>query len=363
MFVVPLPPPVHGSNLMNQCVLNCDSLYELFDVKVLPLHYACSIGDIGKVRFKKGYLFIKYAINIFAYIYRFRPDAVYFVPAVTGVSFLRDLLISLIIKVSGIEIIYHLHGKGFKEKSRNPIKKIVYKLFFKNAKIILLSKRLFSDISDVAEKKNCRYLANGIKAEFNNFSFLRDEDNGKPKILFISNLHESKGPLILLEACYSLKKWGKKFEAVFIGNCSASISKDSFESKIKKMDLEDCVRFLGPKYGDEKLDYLLAADIMAFPSMRDAFPLVLLEGMAAGLPIVSTREGAIPDIVDEGVTGFLVEKADSGMLAEKLRLLIEDPAKRKAMGKAGKNKFRNNYTVQSFYKNFINILEDFIYEN
>jgi glycosyltransferase involved in cell wall biosynthesis len=87
-------------------------------------------------------------------------------------------------------------------------------------------------------------------------------------------------------------------------------------------------------------------------------PLVLIEAMQHALPVISTPEGAIPDMVNDGITGFLVPRKDVTLLAEKIKLLITDPDLRIKMGEAGYRKYQEEFTLKSFEKKFLNIITE-----
>jgi glycosyltransferase involved in cell wall biosynthesis len=114
----------------------------------------------------------------------------------------------------------------------------------------------------------------------------------------------------------------------------------------------------GPKFGNEKIAFLKKADIFVFPSYfhNETFGLVNLEAMQYSLPIVSTFEGGIPDVVEDGITGYLVPQLDSVMLADKLECLIKKPELRTKMGIAGKERFKSLFTYEHFQENIKNIL-------
>ena len=122
------------------------------------------------------------------------------------------------------------------------------------------------------------------------------------------------------------------------------------------------MKYLGKKYGDDKQLVLSNAEIFAFPThyANECFPLVLLEAMAAGLPVISTFEGGIPDIIEEGITGFLLPQKDSEALAVKLELLIKNPELRQKMGKAGRLKFEKEFKFEMFEKRLKEILQKIV---
>lgn len=97
-----------------------------------------------------------------------------------------------------------------------------------------------------------------------------------------------------------------------------------------------------------------------FPTFyhNECLPLVLLEAMEHGLPCISTTEGGIPGIVDDGKTGFLVPKHDVAVLADKILLLLNDSVLRSNMGKAGREKFEKEFTLEVFEKRMVEILSN-----
>jgi glycosyltransferase involved in cell wall biosynthesis len=123
-------------------------------------------------------------------------------------------------------------------------------------------------------------------------------------------------------------------------------------------DLSHVVTYLGPKYGEAKAACLAAADIFAFPTFYhfECFPLVILEAMQAGLPVVSTYEGGIRDAVQEGGNGILCPQGDARSLADALKRLIGDDNLRAEMGRAGRERFENEFTLERFEHRLTQIL-------
>ena len=188
---------------------------------------------------------------------------------------------------------------------------------------------------------------------------LYEDDNckkQKARLLFLSNLIESKGIYVLLEACRMLKEEGVAFRCDYVGGESKLISGEAFRSAIAERGLTDCVTYHGPQYGAAKDRFFREADIFVQPTFDDCFPLTLVEAMQYRLPIVSTDVGAIPDIVTDGVNGFVCPQRDVQALAEALRKLIAEPQMRVAMGQRGYELYRERMTLEVFEGNFTEIL-------
>lgn len=173
------------------------------------------------------------------------------------------------------------------------------------------------------------------------------------RMVFLSNLWESKGILDLLDALVLLRQRGHQFVCDVIGMKTAEISEERMQMEIARRDLQGLVVYKGSMYDNGKMDELDRADIFVFPTYNDCFPLVLLEAMAHSLPCVSTDEGAIANIIDDGRTGLIVKKKDPQDLADKLELLMNDKALRQQMGEAGRRKYENEYTLEHFERNFL----------
>jgi glycosyltransferase involved in cell wall biosynthesis len=172
-------------------------------------------------------------------------------------------------------------------------------------------------------------------------------------------LIESKGVYVLLDACVILKKRQIPFRCIFIGG-EGDITANQFFEKVSQWNLKDEVEYQGKKYGFDKEDAFGKANIFAFPTYyhNETFGLVNLEAMQHSLPVISTFEGAIPEVVIDGVNGFLVPQQNVEALADKLEILIGNRKLRNEMGLAGKKRYEEKYTLAIFENRICEILMD-----
>lgn len=194
-----------------------------------------------------------------------------------------------------------------------------------------------------------------------NISILRKASQKKKvQLLFLSNMLEKKGPLELLKSCKLLKESGYVFDCIFVGAWSAEIRKDLFEDLVVQYDLKDHVFIRGPLYDDDKYNVLLESDILIYPTQADCFPLVLLEALSFQLPVVSTVEGAIPEIILNEKNGFLVPKFDNILLTNRIAYLIDNDDVRLNMGIESRKLFEEKYDIEEFHNNFFTVFSHII---
>lgn len=362
LFLLHLSPPVHGAAVVGGYIKKSKIINERLDATYINLATASSLSDIGKSSIKKYFVIILLWLSILRSLLKKKYGLCYFTINAKGAAWYKELVIVLLLKIFRVPIVYHYHNKGVHQNSKTRLKKYLYKFQFKNSKSILLSKRLYPDIQSFISESDVYYCPNGIPEKLllcSNDAYLKKEQ--EVTILFLSNLIESKGVYTLLEACSILKKKQVDFKCVLIGG-EADISANDFNKKVQQLDLLNCVSYQGKKYGIEKEKSFLSADIFAFPTFyeNETFGLVNLEAMQFRLPIISTYEGGIPDLVQDGVTGYLVPSRNPTLLAEKLEYLINNPKQRRLMGFRGQKHFQAHFTLEIFEDKMNNTLHDIL---
>lgn len=129
-------------------------------------------------------------------------------------------------------------------------------------------------------------------------------------------------------------------------------------SRIEALRLGDHVRLLGPR--DDVPALMAAADLVVHPSHEEGFSNTILEAMAAGKAVVATDVGGIPEAVEDGVTGLLVPPCSPDRLAKALLSLLEDPARARGMGDAGRRRVRETFPLAKMVGEIEDLYEEIL---
>lgn len=360
LFIATFPPPIHGSAMVSQQIKESKLINDAFDGDYVNLGASRKMEEIGKggiwLNLKKLGRFVGAFFKTFGLLLTHRYDLCYCAITCHGSGFLKDAPFVLLCKMFGRKIVIHQHNKGMANDVDRPVYRWLLPMVYRNAKVILLSWHLYSDIEKVVEKKNVLICPNGIKPTVNpNF---KRESNAVPHILFLSNLLIDKGVLVLLDALKILKNKGYSFVCDFVGSETKDIDAVRFAKEVEKRGLNKIAVYHGRKYGTEKDFYFKQAETFVLPSFNEAFPLVNLEAMEYKLPIVSTNVGGIPDEVRDGDSGFVVEPKDTNALADAICKLIGNAQLRRKMGDKAYALFREYFTQEHFEKSFVDALKN-----
>ena len=362
LFILHLPPPIHGAAMMGKYIQESELINSSFDCFCINLATAGSLSDIGHVSLEKLLKYLLLLRYISHVVKEIRPELVYITPNAGGKAFFKDFIVVQMLKSMGCKIIAHYHNKGVSAYQSKWIYNFLYKRFFSNLKVILLAENLYKDIAKYVKREDVYICPNGIPSSCKEEMEAR-RNNVIPHLLFLSNLLISKGVIVLLDALKILKEKEYTFVCQFIGGETAEINAVQFFEEVNKRELSYLVNYVGRKVREEKEAFFRQADIFVFPTYYETFGLVNLEAMEYKLPVISTNEGGIPDIVKDGENGLICEKQNPVSLADCIAKLLDDEELRVKMGSAGHEKFCREFTLDKFENRMRDILNQNLFSS
>lgn len=357
LFLMQLPPPVHGASVVNESIRQSKLINRAFECAYVDISPAKDMKDIGKLSFSKILSSFKLLYQSLLKFMQEKPDLVYITLSPHGFAFYKDALILMLIKALGGKVVVHLHGKGIQRIVANSVwKRMMYRQVFKKVSIIHLAKSLFKDVELVRDPDMPLIDVNNGTHEQKAVSAWTKSDT-VPVFIYLSNLVPTKGADTLIEAINAIDiRYKNKFKVKFVGKISNQGFYDKLIGNLND-ELREQVEFCGPLYGDAKFRALASSDVFILPTKNDCFPLAILEAMSLGLPVISTFEGAIPDIVDDQKNGFLFDGFDVQRLCELICCYIDNPHMLEQQGAESRMAYREKYTLQAFEHNFVAALQ------
>ncbi|MFB3789567.1 MAG: glycosyltransferase family 4 protein [bacterium] len=181
-------------------------------------------------------------------------------------------------------------------------------------------------------------------------------------ILMVARLIREKGVLEFCRAAQVLKeKYNNKVHFVVVGDIDQGNPSCLSWDDLYGFRNTWIVQFTG--HLDEPQPYFAASDIYCLPSYREGLPVTVQEAMASGLPVVTTESPGCRETIDEGVSGFLVPVRNVEALVDRLDRLIQDPALRERLGRAGREKAVREFSVEKIVDQHIAIYEEILYQD
>ncbi len=161
-------------------------------------------------------------------------------------------------------------------------------------------------------------------------------------LVFVGRLAAVKGVAVLLNSIADLAPKHPDLRLTLIGD---GPERAGLETLSRNLGLQEQVTFAGARTQAEVAGTLKSADLFVLPSFAEGVPVVLMEAMASGLPVITTRIAGIPELVEDGVSGHLVPPGNQDELTKSIRVLLADPDARAAMGQAGRARIEAEFDI------------------
>lgn len=278
-------------------------------------------------------------------------------------GFLRDTLFFLLAFLARRRTFVHLHGGAFREfyRESGPVMRWLIRAALRGTQQAwVLTPSLQHLFDGLVPRQNIRVVENVVDDPMTEaLPSPRDSDDGGLRLLFLGHLYDlGKGAPDLLDALDLIAEQGEGWQVRFVGDYDPALGDELRERAAALAQRGITVDFAGPRTGTDKLAELAWADVFVYPSRYryEGQPLVLLEALGAGLPIVSTRHSGIPDTVRHEHEGLLVEPGDVTALAAAVLRLAHDRALRERLGRQGRARYLERYQVERLARDLDSIL-------
>lgn len=252
----------------------------------------------------------------------------------------------------GCPFVFRIHGGAFADflEELSPERRAQAGAALRSARAVaFLSDRWAERIQELVGELNWTVIPNAVE-----FPMIPAEERPARApdtlvtFLFIGTLRPLKGLYELIDAARILRDRGGKPPVRFL---IVGGGRDDEEAAIRAHYAKDptgTMEFAGIQRGEGKLNAFRQADALLLPSHTEGQPLVILEAFAAGLPVIATTVGAIPEMIGEGTHGFLIPPRDPEAIAQAVVRLATDPALRQRMGETNQARFREQYTLERY---------------
>lgn len=359
LILGPTPPPYHGVSVAMRTVLQ-SHIMDRFKVVVLDTADRRDISHVENPDWHDVILFLRqFCKNIYC-IVRYQPALFYIPICQTRIGFLRDTFFMVPAFLAGCRVVVHLHGgTAFSElflQGGIVWRRLMSFVLQRVARFIVLGEVHRPIFANWISPECISVVPNGIEdppSALSESPHLSGSSRTRFRIVYLSTLSQGKGLFILLEAMSLIIRQCSNVECAIAGQWGGSTTKVEADQLVANLGLNEVVSFAGPVSGENKTAFLRTGDIFVFPSIYplEGQPLVILEAMCAGLPVIASDIGSLSETVEEGVTGFVVPQNDPQAVCEKVLMLFRDEKLRRSMSKAGRTRFERLYTSRIFAKN------------
>lgn len=351
LFVGSFPPTtanVFGGNVSDCAALLGSSFPERVEIVTLDSTQE-SVPPPSLTR--RAILAIRRAFRFLRLVHSRDPDAILLF-ASSGFSFVEKACYAAYGRLLGIPSLLSIRSGHFLDHCRRSGSfRLIARAFLAAPTLLLCQgerwRRFFQDELRI-EADRCKVIENWVATEpllRIGSSRRRTISSSGVRLLFMGWVETFKGVYELVDSVAALRAQREvpPLELLVAGD---GRERDRVDAYARKLGLEDRIRFLGWVKGDAKLALFESSNIFVLPSHTEGLPNAMIEAMAAGLPVVVTPVGSIPDVIDDQRNGIIVPVGDAEALARALRALLLDPNERARLGSAAHGDASTRFTAE-----------------
>lgn len=264
-----------------------------------------------------------------------RPAVVHLNTSVDPKGFWREWLNLIVCRMFGMRVAYQVHGGKLDVLAAGPLMRpIVRATLAWPDVVVLLASIERADYERLGSVRRMVVIPNAVDTRAFRGETPREHSGRVLKLAFLGRLIEAKGVFECLEAVRALRA-EPEFAGIELRIAGSGPAREAIEERIRRDGLGECVRLVGALAGADTAAFLRESDVLLLPTYHpEGLPYTILESLAAGTPVVTTRNGGIPDVVVDGEHGLFVDPRDPGDIVAALRELAGSPERLRAMSRA-----------------------------
>jgi glycosyltransferase involved in cell wall biosynthesis len=272
-------------------------------------------------------------------------------------SYQRKKIMARIARERGKRVILHEHSGEFArdfEAGGAAFRKDVCATFGAADRVIVLSEEWRDYFAaNVCDVSRLVVLHNGVKMPSEACS-----PGSHPDVLFLGRLDENKSPDVLMRAARNALAEFPNMRLLFGGDGDI----DRYRALAGELGIASRCDLFGWVSGEDKERLFQRAGIYCLPSKNEAMPMSVMEAMAHGIPTIATNVGGVPQLIEDGVDGLLMNVDDEGRLSELLLELERSPERRVEVGAAGRRKIQDKFTIDVSIDRLVGVYEELMRE-
>ena len=276
-------------------------------------------------------------------------------------DFWKHSICLFIAHVLGIRVIFHLHGGSFDSfyAGLNPMLQWLARVIFRAPQCVVALSRFWEEyLATLVRRERIRIVNNPIDCERLAPAGSRNPDVDPPTILLLGSLGKRKGHYDVLGALPLVLEYHPSVKVLFAGSDEDPGATEDLQLLAADLEVKNHISFLGPVAFEPKTRLLQTATIMVLPSYGENMPISVLEAMAARMPVIATRVGALPEVLDEGKAGILIEPGEQKALAKAIVQLLDDPQAASQMGKVAGARAQSLWDVKSIAQRVVDLYQE-----
>jgi glycosyltransferase involved in cell wall biosynthesis len=264
---------------------------------------------------------------------------------------------NLFLRALGIPFIVRLHGESyvFRKHTGLPIyldlrlaRRLEFR-FLRQAHAVsspsaAQAREIAADLNWQPER--IRVIPNPVAAHFVQQGAACAPERQSPEVLYVGRLELRKGIVTLLQSVPHVTHNLPEVRYTVIGRLHNSLKAEQLSAQIAATGAQENIALIGHVAWRDMASWYKRAALFVLPSFYETFGIACLEAMCFSLPVIATRVGGLPEVVEDGITGILVPPNDPQMLAEATLSLLRDPERRKRMGERGREKVLAEFTAE-----------------